>query len=105
MVSGRQWLYEQLNGLDVQVWPSQANFILFRPPFDAAQVSERLLHQGLIVRPMTQFYLPTHLRVTVGLPAENERFISGLQTVLSEMEAEGLPRSTAAEQDSGEFKF
>lgn len=105
VATGRQWLHEQLAALNVQFWPSQANFILFKPPFEAAQVSERLLRHGLIVRPMTQFYLPTHLRVTVGLPDENERFIAGLQAVLSQMEAEGLSKSTAAKQDSGEFKF
>lgn len=103
---GRAWLLAQLGQLDVRVWPSQGNFILFKPPFDAAEVSERLLRRGVISRPMTQFYLPTHLRVTVGLPAENEKFIAALGAVLAELDAEGASRSVAARQaSSGEFKF
>ena len=54
---------------------------------------------------MTQFYLPTHLRVTVGLPAENERFIAALGEVLTEMEAEGVSKEVAEEESGGEFKF
>jgi histidinol-phosphate aminotransferase len=61
--------------------------VLFKPPFAAAEVSERLLRRGLIVRPMNQFYLPTHLRVSVGLPEENRRFIEALTAVLAELAA------------------
>ncbi len=104
-IAGRDWLYEQLSALDLQVWPSQANFILFRPAYPPAQVSERLLQRGIIVRPMTQFYLPTHLRVTVGTEAENEQFIAALGEVLAEMEAAGLPKEAAEEKSRGEFKF
>jgi histidinol-phosphate aminotransferase len=87
-LAGRAWLHEKLTGLDLPVWPSQANFVLFRPPYPAAAVSERLLRRGVIVRPMGQFYLPDHLRVTVGLPAENERFIAALRESLAELAAE-----------------
>jgi histidinol-phosphate aminotransferase len=105
VITGRKWLHENLEAMKLQVWSSQGNFILFKPPFNAAQVSERLLQQGVIVRPMTQFYLPTHLRVTVGLPEENERFIKALRQALTEMEAEGISKEEADEQVSGEFKF
>jgi histidinol-phosphate aminotransferase len=104
-VSGRAWLFEQLSHLEVQVWPAQGNFILFKPPFDPAEVSERLLQRGVISRPMTQFYLPTHLRVSVGQPAENETFIGALQAVLAELAAEGATAPGADEWGSGEFKF
>ncbi|MBN1995695.1 MAG: histidinol-phosphate transaminase [Anaerolineae bacterium] len=105
ILSGRSWLMEQLLGLDMPVWPSQSNFILFKPPFPAALVSERLLQHGVIVRPMSQFYLPTHLRVTVGLPEENERFVVALRESLAELEAEGAPKEIAQEKSGGEFKF
>ena len=68
-------------------------------------MSERLLQRGVIVRPMTQFYLPTHLRVTVGLPEENERFITALRKTLAELEAEGAPKEAVEEKSGGEFKF
>ncbi|MEW5957356.1 MAG: histidinol-phosphate transaminase [Chloroflexota bacterium] len=104
-IAGREWLFKELSGLGLPVWPSQANFILFRPPYSPVEVSERLLQRGVIVRPMTQFYLPTHLRVTVGTPAENERFITALRAVLAGMEAEGISREIEVKQAGGEFKF
>jgi histidinol-phosphate aminotransferase len=105
-ISGRKWLHEQLGGLDLAVWPSQANFILFKPPVSPTKLSDRLLRQGIIVRPLAQFYLPTHLRVTVGLPEENEQFISTLARTLAEMKVERLASEETASQTSREeFKF
>jgi hypothetical protein len=54
---------------------------------------------------MTQFYLPTHLRVTVGTPEENERFITALSQVLAELTAAGVAKEVAPEKGQGEFKF
>ena len=105
VVSGRNWLFDKLVGLGVQTWPAQGNFILFKPPFAAAEVSERLLQRGVIVRPMTQFYLPTHLRVTVGLPEENERFITALGAVLAALDSEGAAKQETTWNSDGEFKF
>ncbi len=76
------WLQDKLAEMDMPTWPSEANFILFRPPLEAAFVSEELLKRGAMVRPMTGFYLPTHLRVSIGLPEENRRFIGALREVL-----------------------
>lgn len=80
-VSGRQRLYEAMTQLGIEVWPAQGNFLLFRAPNDPDEDSEQLLQQGFIVRPMANFYLSAYLRVTVGLPEENERFITALQTL------------------------
>jgi histidinol-phosphate aminotransferase len=105
IIAGRDYLVDALSQLELQVWPSQGNFVLFKPPFPPTDISERLLRRGLIVRPMTQFYLPTHMRVTVGLPAENERFVTALDDVLTELEAEGVSRNVTVEASGGEFKF
>lgn len=61
--------------------PSWANFLLIDVG-DGARVYEALLRLGVIVRPMDVYGLPRHLRVTVGTPAENQRFVDGLATVL-----------------------
>jgi histidinol-phosphate aminotransferase len=45
-------------------------------------VFESLLGQGVIVRPVGGYGLPDHLRVTVGLPEENERFLAALAVAL-----------------------
>jgi histidinol-phosphate aminotransferase len=64
--------------------PSQANFVLVvDPPLGAPVVVDALLHQGIVVRPMTGFGLPNALRVTVGLPEQNERFLAAMRVVLA----------------------
>ena len=62
--------------------PSVGNFITFdvrRPP---GPVYEQLLRQGVIVRPVANYGLPTHLRVTIGTRGENDRFLGALDRVL-----------------------
>ncbi|MEP7182507.1 MAG: histidinol-phosphate transaminase [Betaproteobacteria bacterium] len=67
-------------GLD---WiPSHANFLLVKVG-DAGRAYLRLLEQGVIVRPVANYALPEWLRVTVGLPAENDRFLAALGGALA----------------------
>jgi histidinol-phosphate aminotransferase len=79
--SGLAALGTALEAMGVAYVPSHANFVLVEVG-DAASVYERLLRRGVIVRPVANYGLPRHLRVTVGLPAENERFISALASAL-----------------------
>jgi histidinol-phosphate aminotransferase len=63
--------------------PSFANFVTVEIPraagvSQAGTVYEKLLRKGVIVRPVGGYALPDHLRVTVGLPEENERFLAAL---------------------------
>lgn len=83
VASGRRWLYSQLVELGAQVWPSQANFLLFKTSAPADELCNTLLSHGIIIRPMDSFYLPGFLRVSVGLQAENERFIDVLREILA----------------------
>ena len=62
---------------------SDANFVLVEVGGDASALYERLLRRGVITRPLGAFGLKAHLRVTVGLPAENERFIEALRAELA----------------------
>ena len=50
---------------------------------EAARVYEALLRQGVIVRPIAGYGMPEHLRVTVGLPEQNERFLASLGRALA----------------------
>jgi histidinol-phosphate aminotransferase len=61
--------------------PSFGNFLTFHAGA-AGNVYQRLLQQGVIVRPIAGYGMPEHLRVTVGLESENERFLQSLQTAL-----------------------
>jgi histidinol-phosphate aminotransferase len=68
-----------LADLGVTVWPSDANFILFRPRQEAAVVWRGLLERSVLVRDCSSWeWLEGCLRVTVGTPEENDRFLTAL---------------------------
>lgn len=62
--------------------PSQANFILVDLARPAAEVAERLLERGVIIRAGAMWGLPTWARITIGTPEENSRLIESLSAVL-----------------------
>ncbi len=63
--------------------PSVGNFLCIDFGQDAMPIYEVLLSQGVIVRPIGVYEMPNHLRVTIGTPDENERFIESLKRVLT----------------------
>ncbi|MDR2744366.1 MAG: histidinol-phosphate transaminase [Desulfovibrio sp.] len=84
---GRQNLARGLRDLRCEVWPSSANFLLFRPPatsgISAGACFEALLEKGIIIRPLTSYNLPEHLRVSVGNPPENSAFLTAMRDILN----------------------
>lgn len=80
--SGLAQLAEGLEKLGLEYIPSVANFLSFRAGPDAQALYENLLREGVIVRPLGGYAMPEHLRVSTGLPEENERFLDALRKVL-----------------------
>src|SRR5215467_5063575 len=80
--TGRQFLYDEFTTLGIRYVPSRANFILVDVGRSASDIYQRLLKEGVIVRPMTPFGMESALRVTVGTPEENRRLVKALKTVL-----------------------
>jgi len=78
---GMDQLKEGLRGLGLATIPSAANFLCVDVGQDARGVYEALLRQGVIVRPSGD--MPRHLRITIGLAAENQRVLQALQRVLT----------------------
>jgi histidinol-phosphate aminotransferase len=74
---GRQQLEAGLRALGLHYLPSRGNFVLFEAG-DAMAVYQALLREGVIVRPVANYGLAAWLRVTVGTPRENERFLASL---------------------------
>lgn len=79
--TGMDYLRRELAELGIESWPSDANFILARP---GADVYEPLLAKGIIVRPMKGFGMTEHVRISIGLPEENERLIKALSELRDE---------------------
>ncbi len=80
--AGMRQLEDGATALGLAFVPSHGNFLLLRVG-DAERVFRRLLEQGVIVRPVANYGLPEYLRVTVGMPAENHRFLDALQSALA----------------------
>jgi histidinol-phosphate aminotransferase len=74
---GRQHLEAGLRALGLHYLPSRGNFVLFEAG-NAMAVYQALLREGVIVRPVANYGLPAWLRVTVGTPRENDRFLASL---------------------------
>ncbi len=72
----------ELTLLGVRYAPSAGNFILIDTGRDCEEDFVRLLHEGVIVRPMKIYGFPTSLRVTVGTHGENEQFLEALRRVM-----------------------
>ena len=80
--TGKEEIYRGLDRLGLEYLPSQANFVLIRVPQPGREVFEAMLRLGVIIRAMDAYGLPQHIRVNVGLPQENRRFLEALSKVL-----------------------
>jgi histidinol-phosphate aminotransferase len=78
---GLEFLEKEFTRLGLEFVPSQANFILVRVG-RGQEVFQQLLQQGVIVRPTAGYRFPEHVRVTVGTPEENRKFIQALEKVI-----------------------
>ncbi len=81
---GMQMLTAGFKRLGLSWIPSYGNFVSVKVP-RAAEVFQRLLGHGVIVRPIASYGMPEYLRVTVGTEAENARFLAVLETVLADL--------------------
>jgi histidinol-phosphate aminotransferase len=80
---GLDYLYGELGKMGLPFFPTQANFFLIDVRRNAAEVFEKMLRQGVIVRSMVSYGFPEYIRINAGLPEENARFIQALKAVLS----------------------
>lgn len=78
---GMEQIIAGLKRFGLEHIPSHGNFVTFRAG-DAAAVNQKLLKQGVIVRPIGGYGLPEWLRVTIGTEPENARFLDALEKAL-----------------------
>ncbi|MGB5611121.1 MAG: histidinol-phosphate transaminase [Sedimenticolaceae bacterium] len=79
---GMQQLLEGVRRLGLDFIPSAGNFLTIDLGRDAGPVDRALLRLGVVTRPVANYGLPNHLRVSIGLEHENARFIDALERVL-----------------------
>ena len=78
---GMVQLTNAFGAMRLEFLPSRGNFVMVKVG-PARVVYQALLERGVIVRPVSSYGLPEWLRVTIGLPAENERFLAALPQAL-----------------------
>ncbi|MCW5568502.1 MAG: histidinol-phosphate transaminase [Dokdonella sp.] len=79
---GMVQITEAFAAMGLEWIPSAGNFVTVKVG-DAAKVNQALLRQGVIVRPIAGYGMPQWLRVSIGLPEENARFIAALKQALA----------------------
>lgn len=79
---GKEFLYREFDSLGIKYLPSEANFIYFQAGDDGRAIFNRMLREGIIIRHIEG----PNLRVTIGLPEENKKFIEALKRVLAAIE-------------------
>lgn len=82
IVAERERMAAALRVMGVRLAPSAGNFLMVDVGPGAAQIYEQLLRGGVIVRPLGGYGLPQQLRISVGLPAHNDRLLSLLSRLL-----------------------
>jgi len=81
--TGMQQLITSFDEMGLAWIPSVGNFIAVDLKREAASINTALLHKGVIVRPVANYELPNHLRISIGTEVENNLFIEALKAVLA----------------------
>lgn len=80
---GLKYLYKSLDEMGLYYIPTETNFFLIKVPTGGRNIFNLMLKEGVIVRSMESYGLGDFIRINVGLPEENERFIRSLKKVLN----------------------
>ncbi len=80
-IEGRDYLQGEFAAMGLDFVPSFANFVLVKVG-DGRAVFQALMKLGVIIRDMNAYGLPEWVRVSVGTPPQNERFVAELRTLL-----------------------
>lgn len=80
---GMQQLIDAFQSMNLTFIPSTGNFITVNVPSTGRIIYEKLLQEGVIVRPLANYQMPNHLRITIGTQEENNKFINALQKIIT----------------------
>jgi histidinol-phosphate aminotransferase len=81
---GMKYLTQQFDQAGWQFIPSAGNFVCLQTGPDTAGIYERLLHEGVITRPIANYQMPEHLRISIGTMDENQRVMTALEKILNQ---------------------
>jgi histidinol-phosphate aminotransferase len=80
--TGKAFLQDAFAEMKLDYLPTMGNFISLNVKQDGLKLYQKLLQQGVIVRPVANYAMPEYLRITIGMQQQNERFIAALKQCL-----------------------
>lgn len=80
---GMQFLLTAFDDMGLEFIPSLGNFVCIDFEQDVGAINQALLESGVIVRPVANYGMPNHLRVSIGTEVENQKFIHELGRILA----------------------
>jgi histidinol-phosphate aminotransferase len=80
--TGKKYLQNAFTAMNLNYLPTMGNFISVNVKQDGFLLYQKLLQQGVIVRPVSNYYMPEYLRITIGTLQQNERFVETLKQCL-----------------------
>jgi histidinol-phosphate aminotransferase len=81
----KQLYFQAFRQLGLSYLPSETNFVMVDLGRDSGPVHDRMLQEGVHVRPGRDFNMPTWLRITIGRPEENLRVLEQLEEALQQL--------------------
>ncbi|UCE41508.1 MAG: histidinol-phosphate transaminase [Candidatus Aminicenantes bacterium] len=78
---GKEYLYRHFEKLDIFYIPSETNFVTIDLKTETNSIADELQKKGIIVRPLSMYGQPTLLRITIGTPEQNKRFMDAFAKI------------------------
>jgi len=78
-----------LGDLGFGVGDSATNFVFVRSPLPGRELFKALLRQGVIIRPLDEYGLPHHVRISIGTPAQNKTLLKAMRKLVPQAQAAG----------------
>ena len=83
VLEGRAYLAQAFDELGINYWPSQANFFIIDPPLPEMEFTDKLMEEGIMVRPVSQFGAPGKVRITIGNAEANKALVNALRKIIA----------------------
>jgi histidinol-phosphate aminotransferase len=81
VLEGRTYIAKAFDQLGIKYWPSQANFFIIDPPLPEMEFTDKMMEEGIMVRPVSQFGAPGKVRITIGDAEANAALVKALQKI------------------------
>ncbi len=87
---GRAYLSKAFVQLGITYWPTQANFFIVDPPLSEMEFTDKMMDEGIMVRPVSQFGALGKVRITIGNQEANEALVMAMKKIIPHPKGQGI---------------